>query len=162
MEASEPVAETISKRFWTLIKMLRFYVVLRRFGYIDPLIYSIDPKQIKDVLSEALREFVSYTSSSSSRSIVIYDDPKNPVTAQAPCLVVAKRDEIPQNFPSIYRYTIYKIDKSSEYCISPLVVNDKYATLITPNESVIKEFFDKLDSNIQYARVLASLAVGGE
>ncbi|QGA55494.1 hypothetical protein GFS03_04930 [Sulfolobus sp. E5-1-F] len=162
MQVSEQMAEMVSKKFWALIKMLRFYVVLRRFSYIDPLIYSIDPKQIKDVISEAMREFVSYTSSSSSRNIIINDDPKNPTIVQAPCLVVAKKDEVPQNFPYIYRYTIYRVQNSNEYCISPLIVNENRVTLISPNESIIKEFFDKLDSDIQYARILASLAVGGE
>ena len=158
-QISQNMAEEVAKDFWPLVRVFRFYVVLRRFGYIDPLIYSIDKKYIKDVITEALREYTSYVSSSSQKTIEVLDDSGNKTTMQASCLVVAKPTDIPQNFPSIYRSTIYKIASSNEYCISPLTKN---GSLIVPHEEIVQKFLDKVDSNIEYARVLAALAVSGE
>ena len=141
------------------MKVFRFYVVLRRFGYIDPLIYSVDSKHIKEIITEALREYASYISSPSQKTIIVQDNSGNANKIQAPCLAVVKPSDIPQNFPSIYRLTIYKIASSDEYCISPLTKN---GSLVVPHEDVTQKFLDKVESNIEYARVLAALAVSGE
>lgn len=158
-QLSRSIAEEVEEEFWALVKVFRFYVVLRRFGYIDPLIYSIDQKHIKDIVTVALREYASYVSSSTQKTIIVQDTSGNTKTIQAPCLVVAKPNDIPTNFPSIYRFTIYKIASSDEYCISPLTTN---GSLVVPHEDITQKFLDKVESNIEYARVLAALAVSGE
>ena len=158
-KVSQNIADEVGSNFWPLVKVFRFYVVLRRFGYIDPLIYSIDQKHIKDIITEALREYASYMSSPSQKAIIVQDNNGNTNTIQASCLVVAKPTDIPQNFPSIYRFTIYKVASSDEYCISPL---SKNGSLVVPHEDVTQKFLDKVDSNIEYARTLAALAVSGE
>ena len=182
------IAKEISKDFWPVIKILRFYVVLRRFGYVDTLIYSNNPDQIINVMTEALREYISYVSSAVQREIKIRGDNK-----PAYCLVVAKKGDIPDNFAIIYDDVVYGIDRQKqeqqenetkseqekqqgqsseevsleEYCISPLnVIFNKEnkvekVELVYIKEDKIKDLYDKILSDIRYARVLASLAVSG-
>ncbi|BDB98536.1 hypothetical protein [Saccharolobus caldissimus] len=157
----EVSSEEVYKKYRSLVKVFRFYVVLRKFGYIDPLIYSIDPAYIKDVITQALREYVSYLSSATVRKVkVIYK--KENKEAELPCLVVMKNSEIPQTFISAYPDVVHPVISSDEVCIAPIYwKKDGSAGVVHPRSSVIKDFLDKLDSNIQYVRILISLAVGG-
>ena len=167
------IAKDVLKNFRSIIKILRFYVVLRRFGYVDTLIYSNNPDQIINVMTEALREYISYVSSAVQREIKIGGEHK-----PAYCLVVAGERDIPDNFAEIYKddvvYEINKQGQSSEdvfqkeYCISPLkVIFNKESKkvekveLVRIKEYKIKDLYDKIFSSIRYARVLASLAVSG-
>ena len=42
-----------------LVRVFRFYVVLRRFNYIDPLIYSTNKELIKRTIDEALKKNIN-------------------------------------------------------------------------------------------------------
>ena len=105
--------------FEPLVRIFRFYVVLRRFEYIDPLIYSTNKELIKSTIDEALnKEYKSYKSSSSSQTrIIVQDSSGNEKVIEAPCLIVAKPEEIPKTFSLIYHSIIHKIDSTDEYCI---------------------------------------------
>ena len=148
------------KDFEPLVKVFKFYVVLRRFEYIDPLIYSTNKELIKSTIDEALnKEYELYKSSSSQKRIVVQDGSGKEKVIEAPCLVVAKPEEIPKTFSLIYRSTIHKIDSTDEYCISPL---NEEGVLIDPQMNIIQKFAEKVDSDIKFAKLLAAFALSSE
>ena len=148
------------KDFEPIVRVFRFYVVLRRFSYIDPLIYSTSKELIKHVIDEALnKEYESYKSSSSQKRVVIQSGSGEEKVVEAPCLVVAKPEEIPKTFFLIYRSIIHKIESADEYCISPL---NEDGALIEPQKDIIQKFIEKINYNVEYAKLLAALALSGE
>jgi len=78
---------------------------------------------------------------------------------EAPCLIVAKPEDIPKTFFLNYCSTIHKIDSSNKYYISPL---NEEGVLIDPQNDIIQKFMEKVDLDIKFAKVLASFALSSE
>ncbi|BAB64979.1 hypothetical protein STK_00280 [Sulfurisphaera tokodaii str. 7] len=158
----ESIASEVGKNFRSLVKIFRFYVVLRRFGYIDPLIYSLDPKYIKDVITQALRDYTSYLASASKRTVALkYKEEQ--IEDSIDCLVIAKKGDIPQTFKVAYPDVVHEIVDGSDkgmLCISPIVWSkNKKPYIVTPRR--VESFLDKVEKDVNYAKTLVSLAIGG-
>ncbi|BBG25075.1 hypothetical protein [Sulfuracidifex tepidarius] len=154
----ESVSEVVGKEFRSLVKVFRFYIVLRRFNYIDPLIYALDTNCVRDVIAQALRDYTSYLSSATVKSVNLYY--KGQVkTYQIPCLVTAKSSEIPSTFLRAYPDIVHGVDKSDDLCISP-VTWTKHGNPVLVNPRKVKDFLKNVEQDIGFARSLISIAVG--
>ncbi len=152
----------------SLIKMLRVYAVLRRFGYLDPLIYSLDPNVIKDTLTQATREYLSYMQSAVEKDVNIYNRKTGgAVKAKIPCLAILKQSDIKELFVRGYKDVVHEIvnggsSHEKEYCISPVVFSKNGNIRVSaPSEFELKSFMNELNKNIYVARELVELAMGG-
>ncbi|BDC18762.1 hypothetical protein [Acidianus sp. HS-5] len=154
----ESVSEVVGKEFRSLVKVFRFYIVLRRFNYIDPLIYALDTNYVRDVIAQALRDYTSYLSSATVRSVKLYY--KGEVkTEQIPCLVVANSSEVPSTFLNAYPDVVHEVDKSKDLCISPVTwTKEGKPILVTPKK--VEDFLKNVEKDISFARSLISIAVG--
>ena len=131
----------VSSRFKDIVKMLRFYAVLRRYGYIDPLVYALDVDQIRDTLLQALREYKSYVDAS-----VLGEDADLP-------------GEFAERVPAGFRLLVNtENDKNS--CLAPIVCIGGEARLALPSDEQLSEFMQLINNGgLRYARALAMLAL---
>ena len=155
----ESVSVDVGKEFRSLAKIFRFYVVLRQFNYVDPLIYAVDANYIKDVITQALRDYVSYLSSATNRTVKLYYK-KEQREETIPCLIIVKKSDIPSTFLNAYPDVVHEIVQSDELCISPIGwTKAGKPIVITPKK--VEDFLKKVEENISYARSLISAALGG-
>ncbi|ARM74582.1 hypothetical protein [Acidianus manzaensis] len=159
--STESLESIINKKFKSIVKVFRFYIVLRRFGYIDPLVYSLDVNFLKDLIAQALREYHSYVSSAPQRKMSVFNiKSKKEEVVELPCLLEAKPGDIPEAYVNIYRDMVHKIADNNNYCVTPVMWDrEGRSYLAMPTDIKIKEFLENLN-NIEYARILAALAMG--
>ena len=155
----QEVSDTIGKEFRSLVKVFRFYVVLRHFNYIDPLIYALDTNYIKDIIAQALRDYTSYLSSATTRTVKLYYK-KQERKEQVPCLVVLNKRDLPSTFLKAYPDVVHEVVSSDELCVSPISwTKDGKPVVVTPKK--VEAFLKKVEGDISYARSLISVALGG-
>lgn len=154
MENPEKV---IMRRFGDLVLMFRFYAVLRRFGYIDPLIYSLDPDQIRDVITQAIREYHSYVSSAKEESVNLRICNKSEVSI--PCLDIAEADKtVPKEYKEIFKDIVHPVKNDKKYCLAPIKCVDGVEVAL-PTDDMVSEFMSRVSNDLRYARALAELAL---
>ena len=155
----EAVSATVGKEFRNIAKIFRFYIVLRQFNYVDPLIYAVDANYIKDVITQALRDYVSYMSSATNRTVKLYYR-KEEKKETVPCLVIVKKGDMPSTFLKAYPDVVHEIENSDELCVSPIRwTKDGRPVVVTPKR--VEDFLKKVEEDISYARSLISVALGG-
>ena len=149
---SEEVPErVVLGRFRDLVGMFRFFAVLRRYGYIDPLIYSNDVDQIRNVVCQALREYKTYL-----------DSARHCGETELQCLeIVDNRDnrfEDYQRLRQIFDDVIHECGDS--LCLAPVIGRER-RRIAYPSEEQVAEFLALLsqDGGLAYARALAGLAL---
>ena len=157
----------VSSRFKDLVKMLRFYAVLRRYGYIDPLVYALDVDQVRDTLLQALREYKSYVDGSVLREVK-YKCGKDYKQGPLRCLIIYKVGngedaDLPREYAGLFPDIIHSLVKSEDdknSCIAPIVCIGGEARPALPSDEQLSEFMELINNGgLRYARALAMLAL---
>ena len=152
-QAISPETE-VMRRFRNLLGVMRFFAVLRKYGYIDPLLYSNDPDQIRNTIHQALREYKAYI------------DSARETCNDIPCLEKVdrsdKRYSDMERLAEIFEDTIHRC--GDHICVAPTVKRREEGRevrkLAYPKDDEISEFMDRVrNGNVAYARALAGLAL---
>ena len=151
-QTASPETEVV-KRFRNLLGVMRFFAVLRKYGYIDPLLYSNDTDQIRNTVHQALREYKAYIDSAQETCNGI------------PCLEKVeqsdKRFSDLEKLAEIFEDTIHRC--GNHICVAPTIRvkrdEGEARRLAYPSDDEISHFMDRVSSDMAYARALAGLAL---